>query len=327
MDDIKMQVIDEMQKNLYVFKKVSNERFRIRCPYCGDSSKNPNDAHCYIKCSQDPSEPILYICFLCNKRGIVGKEFLTKLGLNPSIVSKFASNSFGKHNTISNYRSKNIDIKELTGNPVYGSPQIRYIEDRLGTGLTLEDYDKFKIIWDMNLIYPHVADSRVRNTLPNNRESVSFLSDDRSTLLIRNFNDKDGRWRKSSIFNIDTKSFYTIKTVFDLFTTDDIYVNIGEGVFDILSAYKNFNDGPNSAFIAVLGSDYVSGIDYAIAKGILGSNVIIKIFMDSNIDEKVLISSIKKYKPYFKKILVYKNINNGDIGHKIEEIKLVEKRV
>ena len=331
MNDIKLEILNEIEKKSPVFKKVSSIRYRIRCPFCGDSGKDATDAHCYIKCTPDPSEPLLYICFLCNRSGVVSKEFLKNIGVRSDIIYEFISqNKLIRHNTINIYKSKNIDINSLTGTPVYGSSQIKYIEDRLGTGFTLEDYDKFKIVWNMDLIYPHVSDIRVRNTLPSNRDSISFLSDDKSTLLTRNFDDNDGRWRKSSIFNIETKSFYTIKTVFDLFTTDEIYVNIAEGIFDILSAYKNFNDGPNSAFIAILGSDYESGIDYAIAKGILGYNVIIKIYIDNDIDDSdnsVFIKGLKKYKPFFKKIIVYKNIKKKDIGYKIENIKLVEKKI
>lgn len=43
--------MNEIEKNVDIFRKESNSEFRIRCPICGDSKKNPSDSHCYLKCS------------------------------------------------------------------------------------------------------------------------------------------------------------------------------------------------------------------------------------------------------------------------------------
>ena len=58
---------------------ISSIRYRIRCPICGDSQKDFKDSHCYIKCSDDPNEPLLYKCFLCNAKGMVNEDFLKML--------------------------------------------------------------------------------------------------------------------------------------------------------------------------------------------------------------------------------------------------------
>lgn len=322
--ELKYQIMNEIENNVDIFKKVSNIRYKIRCPFCGDSQKNLRDAHCYIKCDyENPNEPILYNCFLanCNAKGKVDKNFMNKLGIKSKFIDKISNERYSKISTI---KKTNIDV--LTGTPSLESPQVNYIEYRLGKGFNIKDYDSFKIIWDMNLIFPYISDQKIKNSLPDNRNSISLLSDDKSTILTRGFEDKDN-WRKIKLLSSENKSFYTIKSIFNLFTDDIITVNIAEGVFDVLSIYKNFNDGINSAYIATLGPDYISAVEYAIMKGLVGSNVIIKIYVDKEIDEKKLKFQLKKYRFFFKKIFIYKNIKYKDVGTLISNIELIENQV
>ncbi|MCM1215438.1 MAG: hypothetical protein NC548_13075 [Lachnospiraceae bacterium] len=331
MNDIKQQIINDIEKRVTVFKPVPPIRYRIRCPYCGDSQKNPRDAHCYIKCSPDPTEPLQFKCFLCNRKGRVRKDFLDLLGVDSKLSEQIDNQRYKRIGIF-----KSSDIKLITGEPNLESPQVRYIEDRLGPGFELEDYEKFKIIWDIpNLMnevwaFDNIKDKlnnqRILNTMPSNRNSISFLSDDKSMILNRSFDDKC-RWRKIKIIPNDDTSFYTIKTTLDLFTKDEIVVNIAEGIFDVLSIYRNFTDSPNSVHIATLGSDYASALNYAISKGFIGTNVTIRIYYDSNIDGKNLLSQMKPYKWIFGGIYLYRNIIGKDVGVRPEKIKLVETRV
>ena len=319
MEDIKHQILLEIENNVSVFKKVNNIQYRIRCPICGDSQKNPKDAHCYIKCSDDPAEPLLYNCFKCNSSGRVDKEFLSKLGIKTSLTSQLSKQRYSKIGTI---KKMNIDL--VTGTPILNSPQTRYIENRLEQKCEYDDYDRFKIIWNMNEIRNHISDQRILNTLPSMNDSISFISDDRSCILIRSFYDSENRWRKIKIMNSNSKSFYTIKSTLDLFTSDVITVNIAEGVIDIISVYKNFNDGANSVYIASLGSDYISALEYMMMKGFVGGNVVIKIYIDSDIDERSLKYQLRKYKWLFNRIIILKNIKSKDVGVPIDQIKLIE---
>lgn len=318
MMDAKHEVLGEIRNSVSIFKEVNSNQYRIRCPICGDSQKNLESAHCYIKCSYDQNEPLLFHCFLCNSSGIVNKSFLDKLGIKSKHVDKL---SYNRRNVFSKANNKDINID--VGNPK-NSPQTKYIDDRLGPGFTLDDYDKFRIVWNMDNIFQYITSTRIKNSIPNNINSISFLSDDKSSLLTRSFTDENGRWSKLKIIPIDNgPSFYTIKTVIDLFTKEDIIVNIAEGIFDVLSIYKNFTDDyANSVFIAVLGSDYISGLNYMINKGFVGSNIIIKVYIDSNINEREIKKSLKPFKWLFKQIIVLRNIKNKDVGVKIEDIKL-----
>lgn len=319
----KQMVMDTIRDNVSIFKKRSSTQWSIRCPFCGDSSKNINDSHCYIKWTMDESEPLLFNCFLCNKSGIVDKKFLDELGIKKDL-SKILDNQ--KFNKIQSLKENPVEI--ITGTPRMNSLQIKYIEYRIGKGLTDKDYERFKIIANIENLLPYIASEKIKNSLPSNHDSISFLSDDKTLLLTRLFDESsDIRWKKTRIMHSDNKSFYAIKTTLDLFTKENIVVNIAEGIIDILSVYKNFNDGPNSIFIASLGSDYIAALEYAIAKGFIGLNIIIKIYMDQDQNEKLLLKALKKYKWMFKDIFVYRNILSKDVGVHIEQIKLEERRV
>lgn len=318
MNNIKQTIIDTIESKVDVFIKVSSVQYRIRCPICGDSQRNMQSAHCYIKSTFDPNEPILYHCFKCNSSGRVNKSFLEKLDIKINGIDEFENKIFNK---ISSHHN-NVEI--ITGTPMLNSKQSDYVKHRLGDGFNIDDYNRFRIVWDMNGIYQSVTDIRTKNTLPSNLDSISFLSDNNSIMLTRYFRNEDPRWRKIKIFPCDNKSMYTIKSIIDLFINDNIIVNIAEGIFDILSIYKNFTDSNNSVYIATLGSDYISGLDYAISKGLIGSNIIIRIYIDDNIDEKRLKHQLKRYKWLFNKIFIYKNIKAEDVGKHLKDIELVE---
>jgi len=251
----------------------------------------------------------------------VNKYFLKKLNISLDQIPDIDNQIFNKIPSM-----KRVDIDIVTGTPVLESEQTRYITGRLGKGFNVDDYDRFKIVWDMNTIIPYITDIRIRNTLPNNWNSISFLSDDKSTLLTRFF-DGSPRWKKTKLFPSENKSFYTIKTTLDLFTRDPIVVNIAEGVFDILSVYKNFNGRDTSLHISTLGSDYESGVNYAISSGFMGSNVTLKVYVDRDIDEKKLRQEMKKYKWWFNNVYIYKNMIQEDFGVPIDKIKKIEYQV
>jgi len=293
----------------------------MRCPKCGDSQKNLKEAHMYLKCDLNDNDPILYNCFRgnCGAKGKVDSKFLKLLDVYIKEMDIMDNQIFKK---IPSIKNTNIDV--ITGPPNLYSDQIKYICHRLGTGLSMEDYDKFKIIWDIDSLYQYITNNRIKNILPSNRDSISFLSDDKSALMTRFFDDNisETPWRKIKMFASENKSFYTVKSILDLFTNENITINIGEGIFDVLSVYKNFNTGDNSVYIAALGADYESALVYMISKGLMGSNVNINVYIDSDIDEKFLVYKLKKYKWLFNSITIYKNTLYKDVGVQIEKIQL-----
>lgn len=324
MSSIKDKILHALENNLDVFYRVSDIRYRIRCPFCGDSQNDYRKAHMYLLSDSNPNTPILYYCFKgnCGAKGKVDKEFLDRLKIKVDGIEEFTNK---RYNKISNIQKTKIDL--ITGAPIPNSPQIKYIENRLGKGLSLDDYNRFKIVWNMETVVPYITDQRVLHTLPSNQKSISFLSEDKSLLLTRMFGDNEyDRWKKSKIYSSENRSFYTIQSEIDLFTSDEIVVNISEGVFDVLSIYKNFGSS-QGIYIACLGADYDSGVQFAIHKGLLGKNVIVRIYIDNNIDEKLLRKRVRRYRWLFKSITIIRNIKAKDFGFPIEQIECVEYRV
>lgn len=322
MSDMKQQILDKIEASVEVFKRSSPFQYRIRCPFCGDSQKDYKDAHLYLKCSSDPTEPILYNCFLCPAGGRVTASFLEKLKINPDEFKGLDTQIFNKISTI---KKGSVDL--LTGYPIMDSKQVGYIQKRLGVGLRYEDYDRFKIVWSMETLLPYITDIRIRNTMPNNGDSISFISDDKSTLITRFFNDAIGKWKKTKLFSTAGPSFYTIKATLDLFTQEEIVVNLAEGVMDVISIYKHLNEGDNSVYIATLGSDYEAGVNYVIGNGFIGNNITLKLYIDSEIDEKKLRRQLKPYLWLFNRILMYKNIKYEDFGTDASKIQAIEYQV
>jgi len=315
-------IMDQIRQVVPFVRRRTKIQYSIRCPFCGDSKKDPNDSHCYIKFSQDESEPLLWKCFLCNLKGKVNQEFLDAVGVKKDL-SEILQND--KANKIKSLVKNPIDI--VTGEINMNSLQVKYIEHRLGPGLTFEDYNKFRIVADIGSLMQYISSNHTKNMLPSNLDSISFLTDDKAVLLTRLF-EEDGeiRWKKTTLMYTNSQSFYAIQATLNLFTQDDITVNIAEGIIDVISAYKNFN-APNSVFFGALGSDYIEAINYIIMKGFVGTNVIVKIYIDDDQNEKSLINTLKKFKWMFKSIYVYRNLLAKDIGVKIEKIKLEERKV
>lgn len=316
-NEIKELIMNEINEHSVNFSKVGPSQYRIRCPICGDSNKNIRDAHCYIKCDySDPFEPILYNCFKCNSSGIVNKYFLNQLGINNDIINQSTDSRYNK------ISFKKADVNIVTGEVNTKSPQAYYINRRLDSKFKKDDFEHFKIVWDINVLKDYITNKNILRNLPSNLNSVSFLSDDKSVLLTRSFDNDGERWKKLKLFPSESKSMYTLKYPFDIFDTDNIScLYIAEGIFDILSVYR-MNEYNNSAYIAVLGSDYGSGIEYAINKGIVGKSIIVQIFIDSDIDHRKLSYTLKKYKWMYNKIEIIQNTIGKDVGVPLKDIKL-----
>jgi hypothetical protein len=230
------------------------------------------------------------------------------------------------HRKLPKVTAENVNV--MTGDVNMDSDQVGYIEYRLGSGFTEEDYDRFKIVWNSSNLIPFISSDRIRHTLPSNDSSISFLSDTRATMLTRFFNSSGGmRWKNINLYPSGGKAFYTIKSSIDLFYTGNTVVNVAEGIFDLLSVYKNFNSGENSIYLAILGKDYTDAIDYLVARGIVGSSVVIRMYIDSDINVSEIKKLMRYYKWLFGSIIIVRNSKADDFGVKIENIDPIETRV
>lgn len=341
-NEIKKIMITELFNTQDYIKQVNEIEYRMRCPFCGDSQRNLNTGHLYVRIDPDDNYPMLYNCFKCGEHGIVDNEFLTMAGIyDTNLKSSILS---------MNKNSDKIDSKKMDNTSLlmydFKLPEIKrsfktdYVEKRLGKKFTDDDFKNMKIITSLKdfLILNNIDYVTCKSYLALKLEEsyVGFLTFGGSYILFRDVTGKEKiRWFKYPITRESHKSrvFYSMSTDIDIFTKEDITINMGEGVMDILSAYGNLGyKNPNTINIAVCGKHYLSIISILINMGIVGNNVTLNIFADN--DEEF---NNKNNNPttirYFKKIMhrvkyifneinIYYNELDKDIGVPKDKILL-----
>ena len=72
--EIKIAIIEYLMNRDVFTQKVSGIQIRTRCPFCGDSQKNINTGHLYLRINPDDNLPIVYNCFKCPAKGILKND-------------------------------------------------------------------------------------------------------------------------------------------------------------------------------------------------------------------------------------------------------------
>lgn len=342
--DLKRAFIYFLENRGEYFKKVHEGQYRIRCPFCGDSKKNLNEGHLYIKCDLDNDNNIQYNCFKCNENsGHITKELLDLLGSPDNLINGFSNNK----KFMKNEKKKINDMIyfDFKIPEVNDKSKLQYINDRLGIEFGIDDYGKMKVITSL---YDFLCTNKIKYRPFNDyimsmiqKDYVGFLTNGNSHILFRDITNKNKiSWIKYPILkeSMNNRVFYTLKTSegIDLFTQNDITINLSEGIFDALGIAYHFKYlKPNTMNISVSGQYYESIILYLIKIGLVGSNVVINIFADNdemfNKDKSkksyrssitYLKHSLDIYKYLFKRINFYKNTKSKDFGVKREDISL-----
>ena len=326
-------------------RRVSDVEFRTRCPFCGDSAKNENTGHFYMHINTEDNFPIQYHCFLCDSGGVLQPSALQLLDIDdPSLKSSVTtlnrtSSKMDKKGMINEVKMTSFDYKLPE---IKFGPKTKYIEDRLGIrGLSKEEFKKMKVVTSLrdfcivNKIKHVSCPSRYAYKIE--EKYVGFLTYGNSHILFRDItNTEDLRWIKYPITSESSTNriFYAMESEIDLFTEDEITINLAEGVLDILSANYNLGyDGPNVLNLCVSGKYYDSLILFLVSLGFVGSNITINIFADNdyvfnrkNNNTTTTLEYYKKilknYKYLFGKINVWYNLMEKDIGVPRDKIKL-----
>ena len=119
----------------------------FRCPYCGDSHKNPRSAHFYVLLNpESPNMLIRYYCHLCHNTGVVNHNTLMEWGIYETGINVELSEfnkkvSSDKDNV--QFIDRNIyklDNKFILDNDL-SRYKLSYINKRLGTNLSYQDLD------------------------------------------------------------------------------------------------------------------------------------------------------------------------------------------
>ncbi len=347
--DIKLLVIEKLFERGEYIKQVNDDEYRTRCPFCGDSMKNLNTGHLYIKINPNDNFPMVYNCFKCNEHGIVNQEFLSLMDIDDTNLKsavltlnknadKYASQKF-----LDNNKTIMFDYKLP---PIHRGEKTHYIEKRLGITLSDETLKDMKVITSLRefLMYNHIQTV----TLPDNilwkieKKYVGFLTFGASHILFRDItNTEEYHWIKYQITHESRqcRAFYSISSTIDVFTNDIITINLTEGIMDILSVYTNLEfNGENILNIAVCGKHYLSILEKLINMGFVGSNIHINIFADNDMQFNKNKNNVPTDLEYFQKILykvkhvfgdinIYYNQIDKDVGVPKEKILLKKYKI
>lgn len=324
-------------------KQVHSSEYRMRCHFCGDSQKNMNERHLYLLCNLEDDSPIQYNCFKCGEHGYVNKYFLEMADISDANIKSeiYALNKKSKR-----YDKKGINANDEMYTFDFKIPEIEcgkkteYINNRFGINFTMEDYKNMKVVTSLYdfLIKNDIKSSCFKKDALRRLEDhyVGFISNGSSHILFRDISGKEEHsWVKYPIIkeSFKNKIFYSLESTIDIFTTDEINVNLSEGVFDAIGiSYQLLDTMDNSINIAVTGKYYNRIIQYLLGLGVYGSNVVINIYSDNDnmfnkkksndTSVEYYKDKLGKFKNIFKKINVYYNLKNKDYGIPKEDIIL-----
>lgn len=333
--DFKLTLIERLKNRNIFTEQTSSIQIRTRCPWCGDSRKNFQTGHLYLRINPNDNLPIVYNCFKCPAQGILTPEDLKMLGIEDSGLENNLSimnNSSDNIKTVKTVEDKYFEYKLPD---TYNYDKIQYVEKRLGLQFSQEDLKNIKIITSLRdfLLLNNIETITCKPNMAKlvERQYVGFLSNNNAYILFRDITDKqDIRWYKYPITNESQGQslFYSIKSNIDLYSKDDITINMSEGVFDCLSIAYNIenNKKDNILNLAVCGKFYDKLIKHLLGIGFIGDNITINIYADNDCTEdtsfEFLKKRLKKYSYLVKEINVIYNTLSKDCGVPKEKILL-----
>jgi hypothetical protein len=331
--EFKLELIQEIMENIKP-SYYKNKELNVRCVFCGDSIKNANSAHLSIRINPDDDQPIVFRCLRCNSTGIFNGTTMTMIGLysntNSTNLERYNRLSCKKHGLSISKKGLNLKIPKLKINDNVLLKH-KYIEDRLGIKIDIEELHNNKIIYNFVDLLKYNNIQKIYGTEQHIKDlqydHVGFLSA-RNDFI--NFRDITGKHKRYYIYKImrsmdTTGKFYIMPNNIDPFNDDIKTINIAEGVFDILGIYYNILNKYkyNTVYAAINGSGYLNVIKYILEQGLL-CDVNINIFSDNDRPPDYYKNMVKTLTPFVNDIRLFYNSIGKDYGVPINEIKLKE---
>lgn len=345
-----LELYSYLKRNLRICYITSlHDETRIRCPFCGDSRKDPNAARLYIK----NEAPYKFICFNCEMAGIVDENFLNRLQLKESSfdISQFIKQKNQEVSRKGNFKTANfikmpyfrkkLDFSITRQKDV---KKLEYLNKRLGTTLTMDDVYKYKIVLniqdffqkngiDINKRFKTERDKRQFILL--REKYIGFLSADRNVIIFRNIDPNSSsreRFANIRVYLLDehvyeTKKTYVVSNKIDIYKPVHNIV-IAEGVIDTIGVYEHFYKGKvneeNYIFMANGGKSYATTLKYINSLSLLDNNITIYSDSDVSVD---LYKRLKANSPEFNfnPITIYYNTIGKDFGVNKDKISLSSK--
>lgn len=289
----------------YILRKIPSAKLasggsvlNCRCIECGDSA-DPHSRHMYIFPPGRKKKPLWYYCHKCNATGLFDHKKMIQWSIyeaemaqmvndyNHSVLKKGRYDGYNpniRYFLINDY----ITLDDLTG------IKMNYINNRLGTHLSPQDFLNLKIVLNLKDLIQRNQMRLTRNeNIVNDldRAFVGFLSIDNAFVCLRKIGEDkvyhgiDQRYVDYRVsFKEDTsQKFYTIPTRINLLATNQnrIPIHIAEGAFDILSIYFNLRNKEEGVYTSVTGSNYIQ-IIYHFLMMIKSPNIEIHIYPDND---------------------------------------------
>ena len=341
--ETKERLIEALYSRGIYFRRVHEGEYQTRCPFCGDSIHSLNTGHFYLHIEVDSPYNIPYYCFKCQKSGIIDVDTLDLMGITDQDVVNGIRilNKNGKTKKAHDKENKFMFFDRVIPTSQRYPKKITYIESRLGIKIPEEDLEKMKIVTSLydfllaNNIKSSPFKKEIREMLE--KDYIGFLSSGNSHILFRDVTEKhEYPWIKYPIDEESQKNrvFYSFSNPVDIFTEDEIVINMSEGVMDALGIAYHFDHGTENVFnIAVCGQNYNTNIKHFISMGVFGSNVTLNIYLDNdekfnkNAKKKLNLDYLQKYKPLFNEINTFVNLKSKDCGVEKEKIILKKKRI
>ena len=327
--EIKEQIINQL-KTLPICKPTSNMRnWVVRCPYCGDSMKS-NHGHFSILIDLQSDAPMLYRCFRCNESGILIPQVLEDLNLgydqslnqNLNLLNKLSSNSSYFKDKVKNF------IVPVPAANARNYMKLQYINNRLGTSISLEDCAEYKIVLTFSEFLavnnipvdtPDAMGSVLKSSIVRTLDQryLGFVSANNNKITFRDISPDGsgylGRYYKVTldILNRSPNTFYSLMSKFDVMYTEPINIHIAEGTFDILSVYLNLapESSQNSLFFASCGYSFSTILKYLIYTGV-NTDITLHIYSDNDKLDKDHLRLLGKpfYQNWLDNVIIHRNV-------------------
>lgn len=341
--EIKEEFIRFLEDREEFFKPVHDNWYRTRCPYCGDTQSNLREGHFYINIDLENDYRMGFNCFRCGEHGTINEETIDLMGGYSELKQKIG---------ILNKHSKVLDKRQLMSEdrllyfdyklpkPTKGK-KIDYVENRLGLSFSEAELGDIKIITSLSdfVQLNKIKEFPFENWQLQRLEDhyVGFLSNGNSHILFRDITDKEHTsWIKYPITKdcMRNMPFYSIASIINPYTSDEITINLSEGVMDAIGVGFHLNQlKENSMNLAVLGKKYELMIYRLIQLGLVGSNITVNIYSDNDkiygnkknnfhTTMEYYKKSLKRFCPLFKRINVYYNMKAKDFGYPKEKISI-----
>lgn len=351
-NEIKEEFITFLRERREFFKPVHDGWYKTRCPYCGDTKKSLRDGHFYVKINPEDDFIMGFNCFRCGETGIINDETIDLMGGDEELkqhIQILNKNSRRKNKKLilSEQELLYFDFQYVMPDYTkeYQRRKLEYIENRLGITLGDEDMKSYKIITSLssflkeNGIHEYPFERGILNMIE--RNYVGFLSNGNSHIIFRDITEKEKfQSIKYPITQecMRNKIFYTVSgNNLDIFTKDEITINIAEGVMDIIGVSEHFQQKKeNTMNIAVTGKYYEIMLSRLIKMGLVGSNITINIYSDNDMmygnkknayttSYEYYKKTLSKFKPLYKKINIFYNMKAKDFGYPKEKIAEMKK--